>query len=298
MIKHIVISGGGPTGFVSYGAIKALHKSGVWKRETLETVYGASIGGLVAIMAVLGLDWETLDDYIIKRPWEKAFQPIGSDVLGLIANKGIDGKAVIAIIMEPLLQSAGLELDSTLEEVKQKTGVDVHLAAADLNGQKTLTAVDICAATKPDMCICDALAASLAVPMMFQPVLHEGSCYVDGGILHNYPLSLCLDAHQDEVASILGVKNVWHTDDLSIRTESSLVEFVRTLLRKLHNTIDSTLRQPDLEHEVICEVSDLSNVEKWMEAIESAELRAMLVRKGEDVAAGYISTRVAASTET
>jgi len=298
MIKHIVISGGGPTGFVSYGVIKALHMAGAWNRETLQTVYGASIGGIVAVMAILGLEWKTLDDYIIKRPWEKAFQSVGSDILSLIANKGIDGRAVIGIIMEPLMQSAGLELHSTLEEMKQMTGVDVHFATVDVNGQKVVTAVDLCAATHPDMRICDAMAASLAVPLLFQPVIIDGSCYVDGGLLNNYPLSPCLEAHPDDTEAVFGIKNVWRTEDLAIRSETSFVEFVRTLVRKLHNTIDSTLRQPDLAQEVICDVSDLSNVERWVEAMESPELRASLVQKGENLANDYIKTVTTEPKET
>lgn len=296
MIKHIVISGGGPTGFVSYGVVKALHKKGIWSRETLNTVYGASIGGLVSVMVILGLDWDTLDDYIIKRPWDKAFLSISLDLISLFANKGIDGRAIIAIIIGPLLEEAGLYLNSTLQELKDKTGVDVHLAAVDLNGSKTLTSVDICAATKPNMLICDALAATLAVPMLFQPVLHENSCYVDGGLLNNYPLGPCLESYPDEESCVLGIKNISNTEELAIGSESSFIEFVRILIRKLHNTVDSTLRQPLIENEIYCNVSDISNVDKWIEAMESPELRVSLVNRGEELAESYILTRASKST--
>ena len=32
-IKHLVMSGGGPAGLITYGAAKHLHKKGFWKLE-------------------------------------------------------------------------------------------------------------------------------------------------------------------------------------------------------------------------------------------------------------------------
>ena len=191
--------------------------------------------------------------------------------------------------MEPLLQSAGIELNSTIEDLKIKTGIDIHIITVDLNQQKTLTAVDICATTKPNMRIYDALAASLAIPMIFQPVLYEDNCYIDGGILNNYPLSFCLEAHKEDISSVLGVKNIWNIKDLTVSSETSFIEFMRTLVQKLHNTVNYTLNQPELEHEIICDVSDLSNIEKWIEVIESTKLRETLIQRGETIANSYIT---------
>ena len=71
VIKHIVICGGGPTGLLSYGAAKHLAEQGFWSHDNIETIYGTSIGALIGAMLCLKHDWSTLDDYIIKRPWEK-----------------------------------------------------------------------------------------------------------------------------------------------------------------------------------------------------------------------------------
>lgn len=292
MFKHIVLSGGGPTGFISYGVLKTLHQEGIWNHNIIETMYGASSGSLVCVMVALGLDWKTIDDYLIKRPWHKALQPVSSDILNLIANKGIDGKELITIVMKPLLQAAGLDIDSTMQDFKNKTGIDVHIASVDMNGEKTLTQVDICAETKPNMRVCDALVASFAVPILFQPLIHEDSCYIDGGILNNYPVSVCLDNHPNEKAMILGVKNVWKTEKLSICSESSFVDFMRFLLRKMHNTLDSSLLHPELDNEVVCDVSDVSNAERWVESIDSESLRANLVSRGEEIAKKFIADKI------
>ena len=67
-IKHIVISGGGPTGFITYGAVRYLSKEKFWDLKNIETIYGSSIGALMGVVFSLGYDWEWLDDYFIKRP--------------------------------------------------------------------------------------------------------------------------------------------------------------------------------------------------------------------------------------
>ena len=70
-IKHIVISGGGPTGLLSYGAAKYLEQQQFWSMENIESIYGTSIGALFGVILSLHHDWKTIDDYIIKCPWNE-----------------------------------------------------------------------------------------------------------------------------------------------------------------------------------------------------------------------------------
>ena len=292
-VQHIVITGGGPTGFVSYGVIKRLHEEKIWSHENIKSIYGSSIGGLIAVIVSLGIDWETLDDYIIKRPWGKTFVNISCvdfDIIALFANKGIDGKQMISIILEPLLKLIDLPLDVTLKCFSEKTGIDLHLIATDLNGSSTLVEVDICSDKTPDIKLCDAVAASLAIPILFQPIIYKTSCLLDGGILHNYPLNICLKNIDDE-NSVIGIRNEWHTENLCISSESSYFEFLRIFLRKLHNSVDSTTKQPIIKNEIICDVEGLSNIEKWIESIDSAELRSNLINDGINIADNFISTK-------
>ncbi len=41
-IKCLVISGGGPTGLLSYGAIKSTHIRKMWTLEELDSIYASS----------------------------------------------------------------------------------------------------------------------------------------------------------------------------------------------------------------------------------------------------------------
>ena len=69
IIKHLVIAGGGTYGFSAYGALKETHKHGIWDIKNIESCYCTSIGALLSVIIFLGYEWETLDNYFIKRPW-------------------------------------------------------------------------------------------------------------------------------------------------------------------------------------------------------------------------------------
>ena len=115
VIKHIVISGGGPTGLLSYGAAKHLAQQGFWSHDTIETIYGTSIGSLIGAMLCLKHEWATLDDYIIKRPWEKVIVE-SLELFELFSCKGMAKLKLLDDIMQPLLESKDLTLGVTLRE--------------------------------------------------------------------------------------------------------------------------------------------------------------------------------------
>jgi predicted acylesterase/phospholipase RssA len=77
-IKHLVISSGGPAGIMMYNILRTLNMKGVWNIQNIRTIYGSSVGSFIAILIALNYDWSTMDDYIIKRPWDKIFRQYSS----------------------------------------------------------------------------------------------------------------------------------------------------------------------------------------------------------------------------
>ena len=98
-IKHIVCSGGGLAGFAFYGAIKESHRQGICQLENIQTIYGTSVGTIVAVMLALKYDWETLDDYLIKRPWQTVFTFNLYSIMDTINNQGMYGMEIILRLM-------------------------------------------------------------------------------------------------------------------------------------------------------------------------------------------------------
>ncbi len=73
VIKHLVLSGGATWGLTAYGSLKQSEKYGIWSINNIKTMYATSVGSIIATMLSLKYDWETLDDFLIMRPWQQVF---------------------------------------------------------------------------------------------------------------------------------------------------------------------------------------------------------------------------------
>ena len=65
-IKHLVMSGGGPTMLQTLGALNYLVINNFVDLENIETIYGTSAGAIIGVCIALKFDWDTINDYIIK----------------------------------------------------------------------------------------------------------------------------------------------------------------------------------------------------------------------------------------
>ena len=86
-IKHLVISGGGPNLIQTLGALQHLEKNKFIDLNNIETIYGTSAGAIVGTMICMKFDWETINDYIIKRPWQDVFKITVDKILEAYTKK-------------------------------------------------------------------------------------------------------------------------------------------------------------------------------------------------------------------
>ena len=285
MIKHLVISGGGPTGLISFGALKTLSQNNVWKLDNIETVWASSIGGFIAICVTLGYEWIVLDDYLLKRPWEKAFGNIKTDLMEVLNNKGIDGEGIFHACMLPLLKGKDLDEDITLKQYYEFNNIDLYLTTCELKKSKPFKMEILSHKTHPDMTLIKALACTTAFPFMFRPMCIDEKAYLDGGILCNFPLSPCLEQENIDINEVLGLRNVYETLEYTPITKNiGFLEFARTLMRKTHKSLDASSTE-DYEGPYIIpfECSDCSDYSLWFQCIGDKELRESLVARGESV---------------
>jgi len=77
-VKHLVISAGGPAGGILFGALGYLHREKKWNINKIKTIYSCSVGSVLAILVSLKYDWDTLDDFMMKRPWSKIYSQSSS----------------------------------------------------------------------------------------------------------------------------------------------------------------------------------------------------------------------------
>jgi predicted acylesterase/phospholipase RssA len=288
-IRYLVISGGGPSGFISYGVLKKLAKEGFWAAADIERIYGCSIGAMVGCLVALGYDWDWTDDYLIDRPWERELV-LDERVLEVYSQQGIFGREFFEKALGPLLEVKGVSEDVTLAQFKEATGVSMHLTVVDLNAETGAALTSLSPESHADMSLLDAVWASCAYPFFFRPVHRDGACYVDGGLRCPYPLGQCLDDPLVDPNETLGIKNVWDGRTRIVAPRDSIGRLMRVLCQKL---LISAEVGRSLEHQV-----EVSSVPPWDSPLDSAgsvlhsrKARAGLIARGERDAEAFLKEK-------
>ena len=288
-IKHLVISGGGPAGFYTYGAAKYLANQHFWNIDTIETIYGTSIGAYIGVLFCLKYDWETLNDYLIKRPLDKIFNISPEAVFRIWESKGLFGEECVKETLKPLLIAKELEINITLKEFYEYSKIELHMFSVNIN-EFPLCETDISYKTHPDLELTKALMMTMAIPFMCKPVILDNRCFLDGGIVVNYPLKNCLDQTKCNENEILGFKNYYSTNKQNtngaIKDDTTLFHFMLYFMRSLVKQLNKDYEQPIISHEVKCFVEDVGDMDEWKKCLDDKEQREKFIKKGE--AAGFM----------
>jgi len=289
-IKHLVISGGGPLGFRYLGALQKLQEERFWNLDDIETIYGTSIGAIIGTFICLKYDWETLNKYIIERPWHDAFKVNAKQIFDSYYNKGLFDKKLSEIIFKPLLEAKDLTLNITLKELYDFSHIDLHIFTFELNKFQT---IELSHSTHPDLGLLQALTMSSSLPGIFMPTIVDNCCYIDGGILCNYPLNQCLRDHTNK-DEILGIKSSYNKEtdkfaNVEVTSDSSLLEYVICMSINSMNYIRDTIKMETIDHTVRCFVIDNPlTLDAIKETIQNQELRRQLFKMGEDDALTFL----------
>jgi hypothetical protein len=167
-IKHIVISGGGVTGLSFYGILRETHRNKLWCLENIKTIYCTSIGTFLAVVICLGYEWEILDTYFIKRPWQNLFKFDLYSFLNVFEKKGIFDIKIFEEMIGPLFSGMNIPMNITMEEFYKKTGIEIHMFSTDLN---SMSYVDISYKTHPKWTVIQSIYCSSIIPIVFEPYI-------------------------------------------------------------------------------------------------------------------------------
>jgi predicted acylesterase/phospholipase RssA len=230
-IKHIVLSGGGPIGFSMYSVLRESNQCHFWDRKDIQTIYATSIGAIIATILSLDYDWQTIDDYLIYRPWQNVFKVDLYSFIHAIQQKGVFDKTTIEKMFSPLFQGKDMSMNITMKEMYEKTGIELHFFSTEINHSDDI--VDISYHTHGEWRIIDAIYSSCCLPVLFSPFVIEDKCFMDGGIHNNYPLKQCIDSHQGEEENIFGICADISLESLEKITEmSSLFDYLIHIIYK------------------------------------------------------------------
>lgn len=279
-IKHLVISGGGTSGFITYGALKKSHELGVWNINNIQSIYGTSAGAIISIILALKYEWKILDDYLIKRPWHHIFKYDLYSVFGAFEKRGIFNIKIIEEIFSSLFSGMDISIDITMRDFYELNHIDIHIFATDINAFEP---VDISHTTHPEWRVMDAVYASSCLPMFFAPLVKDGKYYIDGGIFLNYPLEPCIKCANINSDEILGIrKQFLKSNNDYISETSNLMDYILVLLQKVMKTLIKS-SVDNLSNEIIIN-ANMTSAFDLLRMSSSEEMRTEWITEGVELA--------------
>jgi predicted acylesterase/phospholipase RssA len=295
-IKHLVISGGGSIGFQYMGALKYLNEKDYWNIHNIQTIYGTSVGSIIAVFLCLKFDWDTIVTYIIERPWQELFKLSGKQIMDAFNNKGVYDKKIIDTIFKPLLDAKDISLNITLKEFYEYSKIDLFIYTFELN---TFNTIQLNYSSHPDLFLTTALTMSCAIPGVFMPIMDENNCFIDGGVMANYPLSFLLNEikNRDKIdkTEILGfnysIKN--HFPISNINKESTIFDFILTFSVNAMNFITNSIQCEDIPNVIMFSLDESPlTMEHVKKMIKSMAIRKEFFDNGYEKAKLFLEMKI------
>ena len=213
----LVLSGGGVRGIAHIGTLKALQEKNIL--QNIKTIAGASIGGLIASLYLIGWEPSQLYTFIEDFPIKNLR---GMNSSSFFKKFGFDDGSKLIYVLEKLFEEKQVSKDITFEQLFKITNVTLIMNAVCLNDKQVYY---LSHTTFPKMPVLLAIRITTSFPLWFTPVSYNNKLFVDGGCMDNYPIHL----FSDDLNSVIGIylsENREYTKDIN-NTE----EFLYNLLQ-------------------------------------------------------------------
>ncbi|MDA3833189.1 MAG: patatin-like phospholipase family protein, partial [Spirochaetales bacterium] len=262
----LVLSGGGAKGMAHIGVLKVLEEEGIVPDYITGTSMGSIIGGLYAI----GYTPEELDSIVNSVSWSDLL----SDQLPLSSVSPQEKEDYNRYQAEFNITRDGLEIPSGLVR-GQKISELISRLTWHVSDTETFDEFPI-----PFRCVAadlisgnqyvfdqgdltTALRASMSIPSVFSPVRLDSMLLVDGGILNNFPVSLCKKMGADVIIGV-NVTYANNPDDKGPKTLPEILMASATIGGNLsmQQAVKKTdlLISPSLEEYNSASFSDTRNI--------------------------------------
>lgn len=157
----LALSGGGAKGFAHIGVFKLLEECGLKP----DIMVGTSVGSLMGVLFADGYSADEIKDLFTGREFSE-FAKLQLPKSGLFDSKRF------RYFLKRHLRAKNIE-DLSVPFIVMATDLDNGVSHEFRSGS-----------------IVDAVTASCSIPIIFSPVVINGVHYVDGGLFHNFPVSI------------------------------------------------------------------------------------------------------------
>ena len=200
---RLVLSGGGPKGLATLGALQYIYENG--GLDYITEYWGTSIGSIIGVLLSIGYTpFDAFHQFFMLDDFTDVVSKDIESVLGDTAFCPIEkfGEKIRHFIIKKLED----ECELTFYNLYQKFGKKIHIIGTNTD---TMRGECFSVDTTPFMNIIDALEISCDLPYIFTKKQYNGNTYVDGGFINNYPANLA----DDNIHYCLGICTLGNMED-------------------------------------------------------------------------------------
>lgn len=233
-ITHLVLSGGALKALCFIGIIQYLYLEDMIKN--IKNIACCSMGSIIGMM--LGFKIPVCD-------MEKIFKNILNDKkTGFVSKKEFinlfykSGVVSSYIYMEEIKkyikERDGIE-DITFIEYSKKYGINLYMSLTNIYTCKNeIFSID----TTPNVSVFKACSASIAIPLLYQPVKINGYYYLDGGLSNNLPIDVFKDVPRENILAVAieSNKNLDKEKTIEKNTKPNLLIVIQQIFLLLNIT--------------------------------------------------------------
>ena len=295
-IQSFCLSGGGPVLIKQLGIIQILEKNNIWKLENIKSIFATSSGVWLSILILLKIDWNTINDYIIKRPWKETINMSLIQLLDIYDEKGIFDIEIINMFFEPLFLSKNISIDINLKDFFEITKIELFIYTFEITNMEI---IELSHHNNPNLKLFDALYMSSCIPLLFKPCIDDSNeedikCYIDGGISNNYPLNNCLKYNENNEEIILSIKNIFNYEienknsNKNINKKTNSIDYISIFILKIMEMLNNKdEKKKYIKNEIIC-ISNHMSLQYFINVICDENIRNILLNEGLEIGKKYL----------
>lgn len=232
----LVLSGGAFKGLILLGSLHALYEKNIhWK---IDNLVGTSCGAMICYLLAIGYTPIEIFTYICTR---LVLDNIHVDIVSMMNGQGATSYNIIQEHLEKLtIEKIGYL--PTLLDVKTRYGKTLAISTYNYTRKKEEI---LSYRTHPELPCLIAIRMSANLPMIFDHFKYQGSYYVDGGLINNFPI----DIGEEVGAKVLGIFIQPIVEKETREIPKSMIEYIYQLVlvpvrdsieRKIDRISDST----------------------------------------------------------
>ncbi len=196
----LVLSGGGAKGFAHIGVLKALEEEGI----VPDYITGVSMGSIVAGLYAMGYSADSLEYIVRHTDWKAILSSDISERDVIFEEKKNFRQELFNMPVENWKISApnsliqGQQVSAMLQYYTFPVAMINDFDSLQIPFRTVAVDIEKCEPVIFDSGnLADAIRASMAIPSAFSAIEIDGALYVDGGLMHNFPVQEALDMGAD-----------------------------------------------------------------------------------------------------